>query len=205
MKLNDLRNIVLNERETGKLSEIPPQIFENTHKYLINLQQRVYDVKDPLNDEARLLVEEILSIKETIQDISQIRFKKILSLAATHSELSADREEMKKMHPAELEMYKKILTAIDDCRKWLTEGAIQERIVEDHSPITSVRTNLLEKGKVKQELEYVMVRILTDIDAFLGVDGRIYTVKKGDITTLPKINADVLCDHNIALNIRPST
>jgi hypothetical protein len=41
------------------------------------------------------------------------------------------------MHPAEVEMYKKILTAVDDCRKWLTVGAIQERIIDEHLSATS--------------------------------------------------------------------
>jgi len=36
----------------------------------------------------------------------------------------------------------------------------------------------------------------------MGVDGRVYILKKGDIVTLPESNADVLCEHDIALNIR---
>jgi len=36
----------------------------------------------------------------------------------------------------------------------------------------------------------------------MGVDGRVYVLTQGDIVTLPENNAEVLCEHDIALNIR---
>jgi DNA replication factor GINS len=39
------------------------------------------------------------------------------------------------------------------------------------------------------------------MDAFMGVDGRIYQLEKGDIATLPERNAEVLVERNIALNM----
>ena len=38
----------------------------------------------------------------------------------------------------------------------------------------------------------MLVRVLQDMDTFMGVDGRIYSLAKGDIVTLPKRNASVL-------------
>jgi DNA replication factor GINS len=49
------------------------------------------------------------------------------------------------------------------------------------------------------------VRILQEIDPFVGMDGRIYALRKEDVVTLPAWNADVLVERNIALNITPST
>jgi DNA replication factor GINS len=40
------------------------------------------------------------------------------------------------------------------------------------------------------------------MESFMGVDGRTYALERGDIVTLPENNADVLCEHDIALNIR---
>ena len=51
---------------------------------------------------------------------------------------------------------------------------------------------------------YALVRVLADMDAFMGVDGRIYTLTKGDIVTLPERNAEVLVERNIALNMNLS-
>jgi DNA replication factor GINS len=49
------------------------------------------------------------------------------------------------------------------------------------------------------------VRILQEIDPFVGIDGRIYALRKEDVVTLPARNADVLVERNIALNITPGT
>jgi DNA replication factor GINS len=49
----------------------------------------------------------------------------------------------------------------------------------------------------------VMVRIVSDMEPFMGVDGRIYHLKAEDVVTLPERNAGVLIDRNIALNIIP--
>jgi DNA replication factor GINS len=48
---------------------------------------------------------------------------------------------------------------------------------------------------------YLLVRVLEDMDMFMGVDGRIYTLAKGDIVTLPERNASVLSDRNIVIAI----
>jgi DNA replication factor GINS len=40
------------------------------------------------------------------------------------------------------------------------------------------------------------------MDAFMGVDGKTYTLEKGDIIMLPERNAEVLVERNIALTLR---
>jgi DNA replication factor GINS len=40
------------------------------------------------------------------------------------------------------------------------------------------------------------------IPPFMGLDGRTYALEAGDLVTLPKGNAGVLGERNIALNIR---
>ena len=44
---------------------------------------------------------------------------------------------------------------------------------------------------------YLLVRVLEGMDTFMGVDGRIYTLAKGDVVTLPERNASVLSDRNL--------
>src|SRR5208337_3998548 len=48
---------------------------------------------------------------------------------------------------------------------------------------------------------YMLVRVLQDMDKFMGVDGRIYSLAKGDIVTLPERNASVLSDRSIVIGI----
>ena len=46
---------------------------------------------------------------------------------------------------------------------------------------------------------YLLVRVLEGMDTFMGVDGRIYGLAKGDIVTLPERNASVLSDRNLVI------
>jgi hypothetical protein len=59
MPLDDLRIIILNERESGRLSEVPPTLYEGIRGHLATLQEQVYGCSDPLSDEAQALIEDI--------------------------------------------------------------------------------------------------------------------------------------------------
>ena len=55
MGFDDLRSALLTERETGKLVQISPDIFDRTHPEIAELLKKVYAIEDPLSDEAGLL------------------------------------------------------------------------------------------------------------------------------------------------------
>ncbi|MDD1672648.1 MAG: hypothetical protein LUO82_06585 [Methanomicrobiales archaeon] len=199
MQLEELRNIILNERESARLSEIPPDVFQITRHYLDELQEKVYHAKDPLSEETRAVIEEIFSLRDTVQEIFQIRSRKILGLASARMEHGIDREEIKKMLPPEATVYRKILDALEEARAYYIVAGEQLPIAEREGGGESAR---LQKITERPACEQMVVRMLTDVDSFMGVDGRIYTLKKEDVVTLPTINGEVLCDHHIALNIR---
>lgn len=101
MGFDDLRSILLTERETGKLVQISPDIFDRTHVEIAALLKKVYAVEDPLSDEARALIEETIAMKETMHELFSIRSRKILALALMHAEGNYyDREEVKRMLPS---------------------------------------------------------------------------------------------------------
>ena len=77
MKLDDLRSILLSERETGRLTAVAPDIFEKGHAELAAITKKVYAFEDPFSDDARALIDETLAIRETIQDLFAIRSRKI--------------------------------------------------------------------------------------------------------------------------------
>ena len=216
MKLDDLRSILLSERETGRLTATAPDIFERGHEELSSLTTKVYALADPLSDEARALIEETLAIKETLYDLFAIRSRKILALTIMHAEGNYyDRDEVKRTIPAEREMFDQITAAIEQCQGILLknlpsipataemdgdESGESESVSED-SGITAVPIAAQNKAHLPHTHPCVLVRALEDMDSFMGVDGRIYTLSKGDIVTLPERNAAVLSERNIVLNI----
>ena len=236
MKLDDLRSILLSERETGRLTSVSPAIFEKGHAELAAIIKNVYAFEDPFSDEARSLIDETLAIRQTLQDIFSIRTRKILALTVMHAEGNYyDREEVKRMIPAEREMFEQITESIGLCRGILLlnqphapltparklPGAAPagpaETVTEEEGeggfpeepagpvaePGTPVPTSLAAVPKGAEPITHpcALVRVLEDMESFMGVDGRIYTLSKGDIVTLPERNAAVLSDRNIVLNI----
>ena len=120
------------------------------------------------------------------------------------------------MVPGEKEMFDTVTISIEQCKGILLhniphrEKSVETtEIVENGEPEmeqhedSSTATSLFGKPKTNASLSLpcVLVRVLEDMESFMGIDGRIYTLSKGDIVTLPERNAAVLSERNIVLNM----
>ena len=222
MKLDDLRSILLSERETGRLTSVSPDLFEKGHAELAAITKKVYAIDNPFSDEARALIDETLAIRETLQDLFAIRSRKILALTMMHAEGNYyDREEVKRMIPPEKAMFDQITAGIEQCQEVLLHNAPhvthaplplfteaepegdEAAPIDDGEPqqedLPRTPAPAVPKGAIVHPC--TLVRVLSDMESFMGVDGRIYTLSKGDIVTLPERNAAVLSERNIVLNI----
>jgi DNA replication factor GINS len=215
--LDDLRSILLSERETGRLTAVAPDFFDRGHAELASLISKVYAFEDPLSEEARSLIEETLAIKETLRELFALRSRKILALTIMHAEGNYyDREEVKRMVPVEKEMFETVTASIELCKGILLHNVpyrqknsgIPETVESDetgmeHNEDSRAETVLYTTPKTDTPLlpQCVLVRVLEDMESFMGIDGRIYTLSKGDIVTLPERNAAVLSERNIVLNM----
>ena len=255
MHLEDLRGILLSERDSGTLVPIPHDLYQTTATLVRTLQQEVIIMDDPFSDEARQLIEKVASIRATAEELFHIRSEKIVSLAQSQADGSyIDREDLRVLIPAELEMFNCIVDGVRACRSALIEWRVGGP--KPHSPIrveiperlgypgaldtiVAQRTHidqsdslediggntpdpeLLTGGGVAERaytseegwtpsddeddepFSYAMVRVLADMEPFMGVDGRTYELAAGDIITLPGRNAEVLAERDIVLNINP--
>ncbi len=211
--LEDLRKVLLSEREAGRLTQIQKDLFEKTHAAVSLLLEKVYAIEDPFSDEARARIEETMSIRETAYDIVVLRTKKILALAESQAQGNhLERDELKRMVPPEREMFERISGAIGTCQGALL-SQIRQSLPAEHEIVPAIgQDQAIPQGPGPaaspapplQSPSCSLVRVLADMDAFMGVDGRIYTLAKGDIVTLPERNAEVLVERNIALNMNLS-
>jgi DNA replication factor GINS len=203
--LDDLRIIILNERESGRLSAVPPTLYDEIRGHLASLQEQVYICDDPLSDQAQTLIEEVKAMREIVRDIFRIRSRKILSLALVQVEAEAtERDELKKMLPAEREMFDGIIRELEKGKATLS-GQVPRAARGGEAPAMGGNLGVAgvpEPGQPPEEA-MVLVRIVSDMEPFMGVDGRVYHLKAEDVVTLPERNAGVLIDRNIALNIMP--
>ena len=217
MGLDDLRSILLSERETGRLIAVAPDLFDRGHEELASLVSKVYAFEDPLSEEARSFIEETLAIKETLRELFAIRSRKILALTIMHAEGNYyDREEVKRMIPVEREMFESVTASIEQCKGILlhnvphygksagtTQMETSIKLPSDQDGDLGDAHGIYETLPADAPLlpASVLVRVLEDMESFMGIDGRIYTLSKGDIVTLPERNAAVLSERNIVLNM----
>ncbi|NLO77738.1 MAG: DNA replication complex GINS family protein [Methanomicrobiales archaeon] len=222
MELEDLRIVVLDERESGKLTPISRDIFKKGQARLRELYSEAQSIDIFLTDRGSYLMNEIDSLTVTLNDISRERFKKILKMAINQMDTRyVDAQELRKMIPEEREMYDDIYAAIAACRHSLIDGALAERTkpvptappaTSPPVPVESVAELSLDKEITPVEAEcpeaagsgYDLVHVFDDIEPFMGTDGRIYSLIKDDLVSLPLRNAQVLYERNIALNIKVS-
>jgi DNA replication factor GINS len=206
MHLDELRSILLSERETGRLLQVPRDVYESTALDLETLLEEVYASEDPFSDKVRVLIERISSIRETLHDFFVLRSQKILTLARTQEEGQyIDRDELKRMLPEEKQMFDTMVLAIGHARCRLIPPAVARAgMARAETAGDSERCAEIMATEEKAVSEIALSRVLSDMEPFMGVDGRIYDLRHEDIVTLPLRNAEVLCERNIVFNIRPS-
>ncbi|NVO67525.1 DNA replication complex GINS family protein [Methanofollis tationis] len=226
MDLDDLRIIVWNERESGKLSEVPAELFATGRASLKEIQNEIHAIGDPFSENGAVLQDRYHSIKETLSTIVKLRLKKILKLAEAQIEGGyRDRDEMKTMLPEERAMFDAVRREIALCRDQMLEEAAgasaptREAEVpvspgegegEDEAFVSFVEEVFKEEEEKRAGAAPVqttpgdvsLVLVNEGIPPFMGLDGRTYALEAGDLVTLPKGNARVLSERNIALNIR---
>jgi DNA replication factor GINS len=206
MDLERLRQILLEMHHSGRLSEVAPHLYDDTRKYVTKLKGDYYALQNPLESRSgSLIIEEIGSVNDTVQEIFSIRTRQILDLAFQQIEGQyVEKEEIRKMLPAEKAMFQQVVNAIESCRHTLISA--EERpghaldVADKEGEAPSEEDNSAPSPRPASP--YALVHVRSDMDSFMGVDGRVYRLKKGDIVTLPERNADVLFERDIALNIR---
>jgi len=224
MDLDDLRIIVWNERESGKLSAVPAELFATGRASLKEIQNEIQSIGDPFSENGTVLQDRYHSIKETLSTIVKLRLKKILKLAEAQIEGGyLDRDEVKMMLPQEQVMFDAIRREIVLCRDVMLEGAAGASAPigvtgeaeapgeSEEEAFASFMEDSLREEEEEQTAaapartipgEVSLVLVNEGIPPFMGLDGRTYALEAGDLVTLPKGNAEVLGERDIALNIR---
>ncbi|BBL69185.1 hypothetical protein [Methanoculleus chikugoensis] len=211
--LEKLRQMLLDMQHSGRLSYIDPGLYDDARAYVEKRKTDYYDLKNPLESRmGSLIIEEIGSVTETVQEIFSVRTRQVLDLAFQQAEGQyASKDEARKMLPEERAMYERIISAIEECREALVHGeaapfggddAAAVGRSDEADGIPEPRGTPAVPAPRPARSPYALVHIRSDVESFMGMDGRTYVLKMGDIVTLPENNADVLCEHDIALNIR---
>jgi len=192
-----LRSILFDERASGTLTDIPPELYQKVHEEIERMYRALYDSGDPLSEETQDMIRQIESIKSFLQEIFSIRTNRIIELATAKANGDViDREIMRLMTSEEKILFDTVSKAVSHARGTLVDLHIRKK-----TPVIEEKVEEEADEEITSE-GVTAVRIITPVEPFMGYDGRTYSLLPGDIVVLPQPNADVLCSRNIALNTR---
>jgi len=191
MKDLDLANILRKERRTPDLEILENDFYDRVGEYLAELEEDLADIGDHYSVEAQIVGDELKAARGGIGRLIDLRMKKITRKVQRASSSSKELS-LKGMTPQEEQIYRQMLSALIQGKE-----VILAQVNRADRPSTE-RALMAKKGMSQ---EYILVSMIDSVPTFVGVDGKRYTLFKGDLVTLPLVHARNLCDKNLAREI----
>jgi hypothetical protein len=197
LRYEELRAQQKAEKEAS-LAKLSADFYEMALKRVEDLQgerDRAYD-QDPNSKSLRMVDDELRSTKTILGRIVDRRLMKILQLALVGSK-SGDRFriEEENMTTAEKRVYRGTLEVLKSFRNDLAGAAEGKGLAEGKEEGKGLAEGK-EEGKGlaegKEEAKRKMVLVTQDVPPFVGPDGTRYSLKEGDVASLPSIVVELL-------------
>ena len=169
--------MIIVEKSRESLQKIDEDFFDRIKRRIRELEEMKRDSSD---EEYNRIDEEIRTLKKLQKRLFELRTIKIIMQAwADVCETESGIDGIENMTSAERELYNKLVEVLEEYkRKILTE------FVKD-----------VEKG------DKILVRVKQDVPEFVGVDGKTYKLRRGDVVIIPKLNADALMKSGVCEEI----
>ncbi len=205
--LDGLQLVVSGERDAvGTLTAVPADIFVRAGDEITTLRKIFAVCTDPMTGPFRTATERIEALQQHVEDLIRMRSQKILLLALSKAEgRSVNREDLKRMLPAEQVLFEEAYASIEHYRRvtlgeGLPYGVAGEELAGSECAAATAMAGVPVEAP---HAAFDLARVLSPVEPFLGFDGRTYALETEDIVTLPPENAAVLRERNIILSIFP--
>jgi DNA replication factor GINS len=204
MSLEELNTLLTKERELdNKLQEIGDSFYEEATAYIRKLEDERRAASR--YQEMDMLTDELKNARIVIEGIFDIRRRKIIEFASVS--VSGTRMDIQGLTAKERSMYETIVSAFERGRKEILIPVLEPISGQNAAKNILGETTTKEKPienpvSVDAGEDLMMVKVLKDIPRFVGVDGRQYQLSSEDVVVLPKANALVLCNKNVAMPLQ---
>ncbi len=207
MNLEDLANKLVLERESDRLQPLDEAFYREAADYIKALDRARQEASD--YKEAGMIDDEIKNARILVEGVFDRRMSKIIQYAAIYA--AGTRLNVEGLTRAEKAVFDGLVAALEKGRSEILEPALEV------SPRGSLAKNILGGITTKEQpiettmdsgeashsdTEVMLVKVLKDIPRFVGVDGRHYQLSGDDVVVLPKANALVLCNKNVAIPLQ---
>lgn len=202
--LERILQVYREESQKKALTPLEPDFWERVQRLVADLEKDLRDESshDPNSAKAALLRDELKKVLKRRDHIYQYRERKRAMMAASAA-AGADVD-LSPLTPLEEESFRSLLDVLGQGRR-RAFGLGEERIEAPPRAEAPKGEKKEKKGgetKRQPKKDQVLVRILEDIPAFLGIDAT-YELKKEDVVSLPQQVAKVLLDQGKAEVITP--
>jgi DNA replication factor GINS len=207
MNLEDLANKLVLERESDRLQALDDSFYDQAADYIKSLDRSRQEAAD--YKEAGMIDDEIKNARILVEGVFDRRMSKILQYAAIYA--AGTRLSVEGMTRAEKAVFDGLVAALEKGRNEILEPALEVSprgglaknilggITTKEQPIENAADSV---GAADADPEVMLVKVLKDIPKFVGVDGRHYQLSGDDVVVLPKANALVLCNKNVAIPLQ---
>ena len=202
----DLKKTLQEERKE-KLSPVTPDFNEPAKKIRQELEVELSRA-DPGSTKYPMVEGELTAAKKNYNAIIEIRMAKINYEASVRKSLKRqENNDPENMTPDEQELYTGLYSTMRNWRsaRMNLSAQVKEKEKEkEQAPaiLPQPAPEPVKKHEEKRDIkDYVVVRMLRDIPAFAGMDGRNYMLAKEDIATVPAVNAKALIARGVAVQV----
>ena len=221
-----LQDLLRAERRSNKLMAVPARFWPMVREFLELVTQafRIEQAKDPFSRKVMMLSDQVKNAKHAAESLWSLRERKLamLALAATK-----DRKMPDGITPDEGALYHDLVGMLQESRNRVFEGTVAAPSLEPPplpvptgapapAAVPPVQMPVFEPDRSEPAAavttapvnvphdtrsappEMTTIRALSDLPPFVGPDMQTYTLKAGDIATVPPSIANLLVRRNKA-------
>jgi DNA replication initiation complex subunit (GINS family) len=164
---------ILQKCRKREVVDLPADFYKNARKFLDSLRTEFAKEKDIFSPKARALSDNINRVTQDIDEIYNLREGFVINTAIIRAR-GGEAEYVKNLTHEE----RALMNEVADCLKRAKETAFSNEEVT--------------REETKEERKERLLMILEDLPPFVSEDRKSYTLKKGDIVTLPPDTARIL-------------
>ncbi|MDG6228382.1 MAG: hypothetical protein QCH96_00275 [Candidatus Thermoplasmatota archaeon] len=209
-----LRKIQESEKQSPMTTKIPKTFYEDVSVFLKGLQDQFE--KETKQKRKMIIADEIQNIEKIVINIYEQREKKII-IAAT-SRVRGGNPSVKNLLDDELTLFDTLQEVLKNARDSLLskEKEVVYSQRSDESPLQKTHQEntgpnqehkVIQQKAISVDNDHIFVTIIKDMPTFVGTDAKQYTIKKGDVLSVPPQMASMLKKRRIAeeITIPPSS
>jgi len=209
-----LRKIQESEKQSPMITKIPKTFYVDVSVFLKGLQDQFE--KETKQKRKMIIADEIQNIEKIIINIYEQREKKII--IAAMSRVRGGSPSVTNLLDTELSLFDTLQEVLKNARDSLLskekesvtfhgpDERIMPKVHQDDS--NSIRnSDIIQEKTTLPKNDHMFVTITKDMPTFVGTDAKQYTIKKGDMLSVPPQMADMLIKRHIAekITIRSSS